>query len=97
MGKDGHLIAGLRIAYRGRVRFPALAPGEGDQQDSRAIKVLGLASAFFRMEQVSQAKVFSDEGVGLEFMVFSFLDGITKSSKHQHQGALHLIFYRNPG
>jgi hypothetical protein len=42
------------------------------QRHSRAIKVFGLASAFFRMGQVSQAKVFSEEGVILVFMVNSF-------------------------
>jgi hypothetical protein len=41
------------------------------QRHSRAIKVLGLASAFFRMGQVSQAKVFSEEGAGLVITVFS--------------------------
>jgi hypothetical protein len=41
------------------------------QRHSRAIKVLGLASVFFRIVQVSQAKVFSEDGVSLVFMFFS--------------------------
>jgi hypothetical protein len=40
------------------------------QRHSRAIKLLGLASAFFRIAQVSQAKVFSVDGLGLDFMFF---------------------------
>jgi hypothetical protein len=43
------------------------------QRHSRAIKDLGLASAFFLMEQVSQAKVFSEDGVWSVFMFFSLL------------------------
>jgi hypothetical protein len=46
------------------------------QRHSRAINDLGLASAFFRMGQVSQAKVFSEEGVLLVFMVGSFFQGL---------------------
>jgi hypothetical protein len=42
------------------------------QRHSRAIKALGLASAFFRIAQVSQPYVFSGEGVWLVFMLFSF-------------------------
>jgi hypothetical protein len=45
------------------------------QRHSRAIKVLGLASAFFLNVQVSQAKVFSEEGLLFVFMVDSFLAG----------------------
>jgi hypothetical protein len=41
------------------------------QRHSRAINDLGLASAFFLVGQVSQAKVFSVDGVGLVSMVFS--------------------------
>jgi hypothetical protein len=41
------------------------------QRHSRAIKVLGLASAFFRIWHVSQAKVFSEDGLGLVIMFFS--------------------------
>ena len=44
------------------------------QRHSRAFKDLGLASAFFRMEQVSHAKVFSEEGVRLGFMAGSCHD-----------------------
>jgi len=40
------------------------------------MKDLGLASAFFLAEQVSQAKVFSDEGLLLVFMVYSFPESI---------------------
>jgi len=43
------------------------------QRHSRAIKVLGLASAFCLMLQVSQAKVFSVEEVKSVFMIGSFL------------------------
>jgi hypothetical protein len=43
------------------------------QRQIRDIKALGLASAFFRIAQVSQGKVFSDEDVRLGFMIFSFL------------------------
>jgi hypothetical protein len=39
------------------------------------MKDLGLASAFFLVGQVSQAKVFSLEGVFLVSMVDSFHDG----------------------
>jgi hypothetical protein len=46
------------------------------QRHSRAVKVFGLASAFFRMGQVSQAKVFSEVEVCLVFMVGSFQDSI---------------------
>jgi len=46
------------------------------QRHSRDIKDLGLASAFFRMGQVSQAKAFSEEGVLLVFMVGSFFQGL---------------------
>ena len=45
------------------------------QRHNRAIKVLGLASVFFLIGQVSQAKVFSDVGVLLVFMVDSFHGG----------------------
>jgi hypothetical protein len=45
------------------------------QRQIRAMKDLGLASAFFLVGQVSQAKVFSEEGVRLVFMVYSFQDG----------------------
>jgi hypothetical protein len=45
------------------------------QRHSRAIKDLGLASAFFLVGQVSQAKVFSEEGIFLVLMVDSFHDG----------------------
>ena len=38
------------------------------------MKDLGLASAFFRVGQVSQAKVVGAEGVLLVFMVDPFLD-----------------------
>lgn len=41
------------------------------QRHSRAIKVLGLASAFLRIEHVSQAKVFSEDCDWFVFMVFS--------------------------
>lgn len=41
---------------------------------SRAIKDLGLASAFFRVGQVSQAKVFCGEVGLLVFMGDSFLN-----------------------
>jgi hypothetical protein len=41
------------------------------QRHSRALKVLGLASAIFRIWQVSQAKAFSEDGVSLVFMFFS--------------------------
>jgi len=43
------------------------------QRQSRAIKVFGLASAFCLILQVSQAIVFSKEGVKLVFMEVSFL------------------------
>ena len=42
------------------------------QRHSRDIKALGFASAFFLIEQVSQAIVFSVDGVGLVFMSFSY-------------------------
>jgi hypothetical protein len=47
------------------------------QRHSRAIKDLGLASAFFLMLQVSQANVFpeDEEGALLVFIVDSFHDG----------------------
>ena len=45
------------------------------QRQIRAIKDLGLASAFFLVGQVSQAKVFSEVGVLLVFMVDSFHEG----------------------
>jgi hypothetical protein len=41
------------------------------QRHSRAIKVLGLASAFVLIGQVSQAIVFSVDDIRLVFMVFS--------------------------
>jgi hypothetical protein len=44
------------------------------QRHSRAIKVLGLASAFFLVAQFSQAKVFSEEDGLLVFIVNSFHD-----------------------
>jgi len=43
------------------------------QRHNRAIKDLGLASAFCLIAQVSQAKVFSLVGMGLVFMSFSFI------------------------
>ena len=46
------------------------------QRHSRAIKDFGLASAFFLIEQVSQANVFSEEGVLLVFMGGSFFQGL---------------------
>ena len=54
----------------------AFQPGHQQvcQRHSRAIKVFGLASAFFRMGQVSQPKVFSNAGVLLVFMAGSFYD-----------------------
>jgi hypothetical protein len=48
------------------------------QRHNRLIKDLGLASAFFRMGQVSQAKVLVEEGVLLVFIVDSFHHGISK-------------------
>jgi hypothetical protein len=45
------------------------------QRHSRDITDLGLASAFFRMAQVSQAKVFSEVGVLLVFMVVPSFKG----------------------
>jgi len=36
------------------------------------MKDLGLASAFFRVEQISHANVFVDPDVLLVFMVYSF-------------------------
>jgi hypothetical protein len=42
------------------------------QRHSRAIKVLGLASAFLRVAQFSQAGVFAADGVRFVFMFFSF-------------------------
>jgi hypothetical protein len=42
------------------------------QRHSRDMKDLGLASAFFLAEQVSQANVFVDAVVLLVFMVYSF-------------------------
>jgi hypothetical protein len=41
------------------------------QRQSRANKDLGLASAFFRIGQVSQVKVFSEGAVFCVFIVFS--------------------------
>lgn len=43
---------------------------------SRDMKDFGLASAFFRILQVSQAKFFSVEGVNSVFMAYSFHDWI---------------------
>ena len=43
------------------------------QRQSRAISDLGLASAFFLVGQVSQAKVFSGAGIRSVFMFFSLL------------------------
>jgi hypothetical protein len=48
------------------------------QRHSRDINRLGLASAFFRIEQVSQAKVFSELFVRSVFMFLSFHDGFSK-------------------
>jgi len=48
------------------------------QRHSRDINLLGLASAFFRMEQVAQAKVFSEVVFLSVFMVLSFHDGFSK-------------------
>jgi hypothetical protein len=45
------------------------------QRHSRAMKDLGLASAFFLVGQVSQAKVFSEEDILLVLMVDSFPNG----------------------
>lgn len=41
------------------------------QRHSRAIKDLGFSSAFLRIGQVSQPKVFSADEVGLVFILFS--------------------------
>jgi hypothetical protein len=62
------------FAFSARCAWYAFQPGHQRvcQRHSHAIKVFGLASAFFRMGQVSQAKVFSEEGVRLVFMVGSF-------------------------
>jgi hypothetical protein len=61
------------FACSARYAWYAFQPGHQPvcQRHSRAIKVLGLASAFFLMTQVSQAKVLSEEVIRLVFMVFS--------------------------
>jgi hypothetical protein len=74
IGQHQSLVEAARCSAR--CAWYAFQPGHQPvcQRHSRAIKDLGLASAFFRMGQVSQAKVFSDEGVALVFMVSSFHD-----------------------
>ena len=56
-----------------RCAWYAFQPGHQPvcQRHSRDIKALGLVSAFFRIAQVSQPKVFSCEGVWLFFKLFS--------------------------
>jgi hypothetical protein len=49
------------------------------QRHSRANKDLGLVSAFFRTEQVSQAKAFCEEGIRLVFIVHSFHNGFSEA------------------
>jgi hypothetical protein len=64
------------FACSARCAWYAFQPGHQPvcQRHSRAIKDLGLASAFFLVGQVSQAKVFFLEGVFLVSMVDSFLE-----------------------
>jgi hypothetical protein len=70
-------LTGYGFPGLARCAWQAYQPGHQPvcQRHSRAIKDLGLASAFFLMGQVSQAKVFSDEDVLLIFITDFFHDG----------------------